>query len=71
MSLWLTDDELFELTGYRQRDKQKRALAELKTQFRLRPADGFPLVERAQFEIGLTSGRKRKEPDYSAVSKSN
>jgi hypothetical protein len=26
MSLWLTDDELIELTGYRQRDKQRRAL---------------------------------------------
>ena len=64
MSLWLNDDELVELTGYRQRDRQKRALAELGVQFRSRPADGFPLVIRSQFE---SKGRQGREPDFAAV----
>lgn len=44
MSLWLSADELIELTGYRQREPQKRALAQLGVAFKVRPADGFPLV---------------------------
>ena len=64
MSLWLNDDELVELTGYRQRDRQKKALAELGVQFRTRPADGFPLVVRSQFEG--PKGRQR-EPNFAAV----
>ena len=50
MTLWLTDDELRELTGYAQRAKQCKALAEMRVPFRVRPADGFPLVDRALFE---------------------
>jgi hypothetical protein len=65
MSLWLTDDELIELTGYRQRDKQRRALAELRVQFRSRPADGFPLVARAQFTTDVKPTR-RTEPNFGA-----
>jgi hypothetical protein len=52
------------LTGYRQRDRQKKALAELGVQFRSRPADGFPLVIRSQFE---SKGRQGREPDFAAV----
>jgi len=63
MSLWLNEDELVELTGYRQRERQRRALAELKVQFRTRPADGFPLVARSQFVATGAQGRKT-EPNF-------
>lgn len=61
MSLWLNDDELVELTGYRQRERQRRALAELRVQFRTRPSDGFPLVSRAQFDGAPV---KKSEPNF-------
>ncbi len=52
MSLWLTHEELVELTGKRQRAKQIEVLAQLKppVKFRVRPHDSYPLVDRAQFE---------------------
>lgn len=65
MSLWLDDKELTTLTGYRQRGMRYKALAELGVPFRRRPTDGFPLVERAQFDAGKTT--KRKEPNWSAL----
>jgi len=68
MSLWLQENELIELTGWRQRKKQRLALAELSIKFRTRPADGFPLVERAQFE-NLSAEKRRREPDWSAIHK--
>jgi len=46
MSLWLSSDELIDYTGFRQREKQYTALAQLGTAFKIRPADGFPLVLR-------------------------
>ena len=61
MSLWLNDDELVELTGYRQREKQRRALAELRVPFKTRPADGFPLVARSQFQSQTV---KKSEPNF-------
>jgi len=67
MSLWLTDEELTELTGYRARRLQRKALAELGVNFRSRPADGFPLVERSQFETGKRDNARRKEPNWSAA----
>jgi hypothetical protein len=66
MSLWLTEDELIELTGYRQVTKQRQALAELRVQFRSRPADGFPLVARALFTSTDTKPTKRLEPNFGA-----
>jgi hypothetical protein len=69
MSLHLTDEELYEVTGYRQREKQKQALAELRVPFRSRPADGFPLVVREHY-VGreTTAGKpvKRAEPNFGA-----
>jgi len=62
-AIWLDEDELFLLTGYRQRFRQRAALAELRIPFRSRPADGFPLVERSQFDGGIVP-RKRNEPKY-------
>lgn len=52
MSLWLTEDELVELTGKKHRDKQIKVLAELRppVKFRVRPDDSFPLVDRWQFQ---------------------
>lgn len=64
MSLWLTEDELVQLTGYTQRKKQREALAELRLSFRSRPADGFPLVMRSLFETDRPG--KRTEPNFEA-----
>lgn len=64
MSLWLSDDEITELTGYKQADKRLAALVSMGVKFRKRPADGFLLVERHQFE----GGRQRKhEPNLAAI----
>lgn len=71
MSLWLNEEELFELTGKRQRAKQIEVLAKLRPAviFRVRPNDSFPLVDRAQFEgQTLTQRRRSREPDFRAVS---
>lgn len=65
MSLWLTENELRELTGKVQRSKQIAVLAALvpPVRFRVRPADSFPLVDRAQFEV-QPDARRKKEPNY-------
>jgi hypothetical protein len=65
MSLWLTDDELETLTGYKRRSLQRRALSEMGVKFRSRPADGFPLVERGQFDKPVT--KPRREPNWDAA----
>jgi hypothetical protein len=51
MSLWLTEDELVELTGKKQRRLQIEVLSKLRppVKFRVRPEDSFPLVDRWQF----------------------
>lgn len=51
MSLWLTEEELFDLTGKKQRRLQIEVLAKLRppVKFRVRPEDSFPLVDRWQF----------------------
>jgi hypothetical protein len=66
MSLHLTDDEIYEVTGYRQREKQKKALAELRIPFRSRPADGFPLVVREHYVSRDSKPVKRAEPNWGA-----
>lgn len=68
MSLFLNEDELYELTGFRQRKQQKLALAELSVPFRSRPADGYPLVARIHFEQTETP-RKKTRPDFEAALK--
>lgn len=65
MSLWLSDDEVADLTGKRQRRKQCDELARLGVKFRVR-GDGFPLVERWQFE-GQPVAKRRREPNWDAV----
>lgn len=51
MSLWLTEDELVELTGKKQRKLQAEVLGKLRppVKFRVREEDSFPLVDRWQF----------------------
>lgn len=67
MSMWLDEDELVELTGYKQRPKQRAALLAIGVRFRVRPADNFLLVERAQFTEGLTKKSARREPNWNSA----
>lgn len=73
MSLWLNDDELFELTGKRQRAKQIQVLSSMKPEihFRVRPDDSFPLVDRAQFEQVMTKIGKQRRPDFNALKRAS
>ena len=66
MSLWLSKEELIELTGYKTARRQKLALAKMGLQFRSRPLDGFPLVDRWQFEGDFMRPRAgfRPEPNW-------
>jgi hypothetical protein len=50
MSLWLTPDELAELTGYRKGKRQKLALGQMGIPFVSRALDGYPMVSRSIFE---------------------
>jgi hypothetical protein len=71
VSLWLTAPELIELTGYKTARKQKLALGDMGIKFRSRPADGFPMVDRWQFEgeiIRPQAKKPRKEPNFDAIS---
>lgn len=63
MSLWLTPDELAELTGYRHKNSQKKALGKMGIHFVSRAMDGFPMVQRGQFE-GRAEDKptRRREP---------
>ena len=70
MSLWLSKEELVELTGYKRAARQKLALGQMGLKFRSRPLDGFPLVDRWQFEgeIGTSRGQMwRREPTWDAI----
>jgi hypothetical protein len=70
MSLWLTREELVELTGFKTGRRQKQALAEMGLAFRSRPADGFPLVDRWQFEgevIRPHVGKRHPGPNWNAI----
>lgn len=62
MSLWLSDTELFELTGYRHKNSQKKALGKMGIHFVSRALDGFPMVQRGQFEGRPEQPTRRREP---------
>ena len=73
MSLWLSKEELIELTGYKRAGRQKLALGQMGLKFRSRPLDGFPLVDRWQFEGEITRPRVkvwRQEPEWDAINAS-
>ena len=70
MSLWLSKEELIELTGYKRAARQKLALGQMGLKFRSRPLDGFPLVDRWQFEGETVKPRAkmwRQEPNWDAI----
>jgi Domain of unknown function (DUF4224) len=70
MSLWLTREELVELTGFKSSRRQKLALTGMGLVFRSRPADGFPLVDRWQFEGELNRphvSRRHPGPNWNAI----
>lgn len=69
MTLWLTPAEVSELTGYKQREKQKLALGRMGVPFRSRQADGYPLVDRALFEkhTETAAPSRRREPRLEVV----
>lgn len=68
MSLWLTPAELVERTGKKQKRKQCEELARQGVPFTVR-SDGFPLVDRSQFQSGepLTKKQRRREPNFTAI----
>jgi hypothetical protein len=70
MSLWLSKEELIELTGYKRAGRQKLALDQMGLKFRCRPIDGFPLVDRWQFEgeIVRPRGQIWNQPNWHAMS---
>ena len=68
MSLWLSPQELLELTGYKHKNSQKMALGKMNVPFRSRQADGFPLVDRALFEKHTDpTPSRRREPKWDAA----
>ena len=74
MSLWLSKEELVELTGYKMASRQKRALTQMGLQFRSRPLDGFPLVDRWQFEgeiLRPPAALRRQQPNWDAINGSS
>jgi len=68
LSLWLTPAEIVELTGFKQKSKQRLELARQGLKFTVR-SDGFPIVDRSQFQSGdqLTRIRRKREPDFTAI----
>jgi len=73
MSLWLSKEELTELTGYKRASRQKHALDRMGLKFRSRPLDGFPLVDRWQFEGEIIRPRGkpwRQESTWDAIGES-
>ena len=68
MSLWLTPEELIELTGYKTSRSQKLALGQMNVKLRSRALDGFPLVDRWQFEGEIIRPKeRRREPNWAAA----
>ena len=65
--MFLTQDELVELTGYKHRAKQVAVLVRMGYTPTQRPHDGRVLVLRAHVEakLGGKPGKARREPDYS------
>lgn len=70
MTIWLTEDDVALLTGYRRHGWQRKALAKMGIEFRTRP-DGFPLVEREQFiqcqKSIYPARQRRREPKFSVI----
>lgn len=61
--MFLTDDELKELTGKVQRAKQIAVLAAMGYVFRVRPTDNRPMVARSQVDYAAAKPARVKELD--------
>jgi Domain of unknown function (DUF4224) len=59
MSLWLTDEELVQLTGYKTASRQKVALGQMRIPFFSSAADGFPQVDRRQFQSVMVRSERK------------
>ena len=65
-----TSDELYELTGYRQHEKQLQWLADNNFSFEVRGSDGRPMVlveqvrERQLGKKASAAGERKPGPDF-------
>lgn len=69
MSLHLTEEELYEVTGFRHREKVASVLGSLGVVFKQRPSDGVILVLREHYTAvmsapGAAPVRGRREPNW-------
>ena len=64
-SLWLSDSELTELTGYSWKRKQQEALANMRIDFYVNPR-GRILVKRSVVEGGIAP-KARPAPNWSLI----
>jgi hypothetical protein len=63
--MWLSTEELRDLTGYTHRKKQCEQLSKMGYAFTVRAIDGKPLVLRSHVEAKHGGkSRPRKEPDF-------
>ncbi|MCQ4165099.1 DUF4224 domain-containing protein [Tahibacter harae] len=67
-SLWLTEEQLAEFTGYRWRAKQQQALAEMGVAFAVNPR-GRILVRHDAVGGGKPVRSKKVEPNWGAIHK--
>jgi hypothetical protein len=59
MSLWLTAEELVELTGYKTARRQKVALGQMRIPFFSSAEDGVPQVDRRRFQGDIVRPEKK------------
>ena len=64
--LWLTPSEVAELTEYKRRREQCRALADMGVPFKPNRV-GRPLVDRALYAVRQGKRRAKVEPDWSGI----
>lgn len=67
--IFLNNKQLYDVTGFWQREKRIAALVELNIPFRIRPADGYILVLRSYLEVERP--KPRKGPNLDALRKQN
>jgi hypothetical protein len=61
--MFLTKEQLIELTGYTVKAKQIKALRIMGIRFRIRPADGRPVVHESEFVVKEQT--EEVAPDFS------
>ena len=68
MSLWLTDEELVGLTGYKTARRQKVALGQMRIPFFSSAEDGVPQVDRRRFQVYIVRLEKKRREDHRLAS---